>query len=303
MTLRLGVLTFQPEPYADLRERWRRVEAMGFDSVWVADGLTLLDGYLAYEAWTVLGALCRETSRVRIGTLVSTVHQRHPALVAKAALTIDHISGGRLELGLGAGDPVDRGPLGRPVWSAEERAGRLEEYVRIVDSLTRGDEVAFAGTYYRTKLVLPPPVQRPRPPILIAANAPAATAVAARYADAWNTLGGQPEGDAELLPLGEAVDRTRQQLEVLDEACASAGREPRSIRRTMLVFRARPPIFASVDRFEELVGRYSELGIEEFYVGWPGVTRRAPEQEAVMERVAAEVIPRLRLAAARRPLS
>lgn len=297
MTLRFGVLTFQPEPYAELRERWRRVEAMGFDSAWVADGLAVRGGYLAFDAWTVLGALARETSRVRVGTLVSTMHQRHPGVLAKAALTVDHLSEGRLELGLGAGDPVDRRALGRPVWSAEERAGRLEEYVRILDELMRGHEVEFSGSYYRTSLKLPQPVQRPRPPILLAANAPAAISVVARYADAWNTLGGQPEGGAESVTLDEAVGRTREQIHALGEACAAAGRDPRSVRRTMLVFRAKPPVFASVDRFEELIGRYSEVGIEEFYVGWPGIARRDPSQEAVMERVATDVIPRLRAAA------
>lgn len=95
-------------------------------------------------------------------------------------------------------------------------------------------------------------------------------------------------------PFEDAIEHTRRQVETLDEACRNAGRDPRSIRRTILAFRVRPPVFASVDRFREVAGRYRELGIKEFYLPWPAPSAAAREQEAVMERVAREVIPELR---------
>ena len=279
MTVRVSVLTLQPAPYETLHERWRRIEELGFDGIWVADGLAELGGALAFDAWAVLGGLAQATSRVRVGTLVSTVTLRHPAVLAKAAQTIDHISNGRLDVGIGLGD---------------ERIGRLIETLQIADGLLRGEDVSYEGTYYRCTLRIAPPRQRPRPPLLVAANGPRAIAVAARFADIWNTLGGQPEGDLDPVPLSEALGRTRRQLELLEEACGRLGRDPHSIRRSMLAYRVRPPLFASVGRFEDVIGRYRELGIDEFIVTWPGVITRSPQQEAVLELTAAEVLPRLR---------
>jgi len=294
MTVRVSVLTLQPAPYETLHERWRRIEELGFDGIWVADGLAELGGALAFDAWAVLGGLAQATSRVRVGTLVSTVTLRHPAVLAKAAQTIDHISNGRLDVGIGLGDPVDRRTLGIAEWSTDERIGRLIETLQIADGLLRGEDVSYEGTYYRCTLRIAPPRQRPRPPLLVAANGPRAIAVAARFADTWNTLGGQPEGDLDPVPLSEALGRTRRQLELLEEACGRLGRDPHSIRRSMLAYRVRPPLFASVGRFEDVIGRYRELGIDEFIVTWPGVITRSPEQEAVLELTAAEVLPRLR---------
>src|SRR5437879_13424334 len=111
MTVRVSVLTLQPAPYETLHERWRRIEELGFDGIWVADGLAELGGALAFDAWAVLGGLAQATSRVRVGTLVSNVTLRHPEVLAKAAQTIDHISIGRMDVGIGLGDQVARRTL------------------------------------------------------------------------------------------------------------------------------------------------------------------------------------------------
>lgn len=103
MNERFGILTFPSGPFAALAEEWRRTEALGFDSAYVVDTLAK-PGLVDYEAWTVLAALARETTRMRVGTLVTILPFRHPALLAAQAIAVDRISGGRLELGIGTGD-------------------------------------------------------------------------------------------------------------------------------------------------------------------------------------------------------
>ena len=119
MGLRFGVMTLQAPPYADLAERWRRAEALGWDSIWVADHTPAqFPGTIAFEAYALLGALARETSRVRIGALVTPIAFRNPTMLAMSAITVDHISGGRLEVGIGAGGgDKDAAALGMEIWS------------------------------------------------------------------------------------------------------------------------------------------------------------------------------------------
>lgn len=292
--LRFGIMTLQAAPYGALAERWRRAEALGFDSVWVADHLMQFPGAVAYEAWSLLGALARETTRPRIGTLVTQITFRHPALLAMSATTIDHVSGGRLELGLGAGGgPQDQVALGLSEWEGRERVDRLEEQLAMLDALLRGETVTRAGRYYGTAATtIQRPVQQPRPPLMIAAQSPRTLRLTARYGDAWNTLGGQPAFGSERLPLDEAVAQTRRQSEALDAACRQIGRDPSVMRRSLLAYKY--PALASLDAFEELVGRYREVGIDEFVVIWPWDPNTASAREAVLERVATDVLPRLR---------
>ncbi len=292
--LRFGIMTLQAGPYGALAERWRRAEALGFDSVWIADHVMQFPGAVAYEAWSLLGALACETTRLRIGTLVTPITFRHPALLAMSATTIDHVSGGRLELGLGAGGgPKDQAALGLPEWDGRERLDRLEEQLAMVDALLRGETVTRDGRYYSTAATtIERPLQQPRPPFVIAAQSPRALRLTARYGDAWSTLGGQPVFGSERLPLDEAVAQTRRQSEVLDAACREIGRDPSVMRRSLLAYKY--PAFASLDAFEELVGRYREVGIDEFVFIWPWDPKTASASEAVLERVASDVLPRLR---------
>ena len=101
--LRFGFLSFATEPYADLARRFRAVEELGFDCAWADDGVRT--EYADFEPWTLLAALARETTRLRLRTLVASVVHRHPTFLAGQAVTLDHLSGGRAELGLGAGGP------------------------------------------------------------------------------------------------------------------------------------------------------------------------------------------------------
>src|SRR5207244_7964817 len=99
MTVRVSVLTLQPAPYETLHERWRRIEELGFDGIWVADGLAELGGALAFDAWAVLGGLAQAPSRVRVGTLVSNVQLRDPAVLEKGGQPDAHIADRRLDVG------------------------------------------------------------------------------------------------------------------------------------------------------------------------------------------------------------
>ena len=213
--LRFGLLYLQSAPWADLLGRIHRGEEMDFDSLWVADHMTgQYPGLISFEAWTLLATMAVTTSRVRIGALVTPIAFRHPALLAMSATTVDHASGGRLEIGLGIGGaPVDDSIVGLADQSGAERVARLEEQVDLLDRLLRGETVRdHTGFYPTSGAMVEPPVQRPRPPIVIAADGPRLIDLAARRADAWNTLGGQPMRgtNAGGASLEDAVEATRR---------------------------------------------------------------------------------------------
>ena len=281
--LRFGLCVDQNLSWPKTVERWRLFEELGFDSVWDCDHYTQPSRPTGpyFEAWTLLSALAGLTSRIRIGVLVSCNTFRHPYLLAKEASTVDHVSGGRLEFGLGAGwfEPEQR-MLGTPLPEKAELVGRFREAVEICDSLFRNEVTTYEGRWYqlREAAFRPLPVQKPRPPFTLGAHRPRMLAIVARYADSWNSYG----------PPGVIRERNA----VLDEQCAAIGRDPGSLRRSLYYSIAREADpWASVDAFQEVVGRYREVGIEEFILDHP-----KDEQLGVLEKVAAEVLPKLRQA-------
>ena len=298
--MRFGVMTLQAAPYPALTERWRRIEAMGFDSIWIADHSSARNpSVISYEAWSLLGAIATVTKRVRFGPLVTPPTFRHPAILAMQAATVDHLSGGRLDIGLGAGGGApDAGYVGEAALEPRGLIDRFTEYVEILDRLLRGETLTFEGSHYRTSgAVVVPSIQKPRPPFMIAAHGPRGLRLVARYADTWNTLGGQPllSVTPDPLPLDAAVAATRSQIGQLEAACHASGRDPEMIGRSVLAYRTQ--VFSSTDAFEDYAGRYQELGFDECIVYWPaqpGTYAPQPEQEAVMERVASEILPRFR---------
>jgi alkanesulfonate monooxygenase SsuD/methylene tetrahydromethanopterin reductase-like flavin-dependent oxidoreductase (luciferase family) len=296
VSLRFGLMTLQNRPWPELEESWRRAEQLGFDSIWVADHLAsgLQPERPWFEGWTTLAALAARTERVRIGTLVASITLRAPVLMAKQAVTIDHLSGGRLELGIGAaGSKLDHALLGEEPWDARERTERFREYVEALDGALRG-HAGYAGEHYRVaeQQLSPQPVQQPRPRLTIAAWSARNIRLAAERGDAWNTMGGNGL-DAE-----QGLARVREQSVLLDEACRELGRDPASIGRSLLLGKywiADTP-FASEAAFREFVAKYREAGIDEFLFYYP-VEPFLPEgsvREGVFERVATEVIPELR---------
>ncbi len=275
-------MTDQNQAWPTLVERWRLFEALGFDSAWDCDHFIQpsrpTGPYL--EAWTLLAALAAVTERIRIGVLVSCNTFRHPSLLAKEALTVDHVSNGRLELGLGAGWFEPEHPMfGIDMPAAGELVMRYREAVELIDGLLRNDTTSYAGQFYQVREapMRPRPVQQPRPPFVLAAHKPKMLRIVARYADTWNSFG--------------SVDEMRERNMILDEHCAEIGRDPRGIVRSLYGWAAMMPTdpWQSVDAFHEMVGRYAEAGVDEFLIDQP-----RPEQQAVFERIAADVLPALR---------
>jgi len=294
--MRFATLSLTCAPFEELVARFRRFEALGFDMAWVDDDL-IRARVSDYEAWTALGALARETSRIRIGTLVSTIPFRHPTFLAAQAITVDHLSRGRVSVGLGSGAccPAFNKVVGHGEWSSAERADRFEEQVFVLSTLLRGEPIDHAGPHYPTVVSeMPQPVQRPRPPLVLAAHGPRGLRLAARHADGWNCFGGQSYGGPER-SFGEAIAETRRLLAGLDEACAEAGRDPASLERSILAFAVRPDPLSSLDWFDEYVGAYEELGIGEIGFFWPPFFHDDADPvpaatTAMFERIAAERI-------------
>ena len=179
----------------------------------------------AHDAWTTIAGLAARTSTLRLGTLVSPVTFRHPSLLANAVATADHVSGGRVELGLGAGwMGLEHEAFGFRFPPMRERLERLAEQLEIVSRLWTEGHVSFAGKHYRLVdcPALPKPVQKPRPPILVGGRAKPGTAnPAARFADEYNVIGSSLEDYAE----------ARRNL---DSACERAGRDPKSLRMSVM---------------------------------------------------------------------
>jgi alkanesulfonate monooxygenase SsuD/methylene tetrahydromethanopterin reductase-like flavin-dependent oxidoreductase (luciferase family) len=291
---RFGILTFAAGPFEETARHWRQAEALGFDDAWVVDVLTY-PGVVDYDATTLLAALARETSRIRVGTLVIQIIYRHPVLLAAQAIALDRVSDGRFELGLGAGGaPVDSAAFGVEHWSLRERVNRFGEQLAMLDQLLRGERLDFSGQYYRAEGdPLATPVQRPRPPLTVAAQIPSSLRLAARFADSWNTMGGQPStaSGKPRLSIEKAVEATREQAELFDSYCREIGRDPKTIRRSVLALRTEPVPLTSLDAFDEFVGRYEEIGFDEFIFYWPPLAnvRQHEPVSAAQERTLEEI--------------
>jgi F420-dependent oxidoreductase-like protein len=279
--LRFGVVTDQILPWPTLVQHWQHFEALGFDSVWDSDHFiqSSWSEYPNFEAWTVLAGLAALTKRIRIGVLVSSNTFRHPALLAKEAVSVDHISNGRLDLGLGAGwYEAEHTMFGIDFPDPAERVGRFREAVAIIDQLLRNDETSFEGRYYQLRQARfrPRPIQQPRPPLILGGHQRKMLQIVAEYADVWNSFG--------------TVEEMRDRNVMLDEFCLAIGRDPRTIRRSFYAaWSMRPSPLASVGAFQDIVGQYLEAGVEEFLLDLP------PSADfGVLERIATDAIPALR---------
>lgn len=275
--------TIQHWTWEETRERWRWFEDLGFESLWFTDHFvrTAHPQSPYFEAWTLLSALAVVTTKPRLGVLVSSNTFRHPSLLAKQAVTLDHISGGRLELGLGAGwfEP-EHEMFGLEFPPTRELVDRYEEALDLLDRYLRNDTTTFEGAFYSLKDApnRPPPVQQPRIPFMLGAHKKRMIGLAARYADTWNTRG--------------TPDEVHERNRMLDEACAQEGRDPTGIKRSLLYVIAHMPEeqpWDSIDAFTDYVGRFSEAGISEFIFQPP-----EPDRYPLVERIAHEIIPGLR---------
>lgn len=273
-SIRVGLCTDQNLPFPTLLERWKRFEELGYESAWLCDHYiqpSHPDGPY-FEGWTLLAALAARTERIRLGVLVSSNTFRHPALLAKEAVTVDHVSNGRLELGLGAGWYVpEHEKFGLDFPPPAELVERFREAVEIVDSLCRNDLTTYPGKHYHLTDApgRPGPVQKPRPPFTLGGHGPKMLRIIAQYADTWNSFG--------------TPAQMKERNAILDERCQEIGRDPATLRRSLYAWASMMPAdpWSSVDAFQDMVGRYQEVGIDEFIVDAP-----APEQFDVLEKVA-----------------
>jgi len=190
----------------------RRTEAAGFDSIWIWDHFVsrgqLTDPML--ECWSMLAAASVATERVRLGSFVSNVMNRHPAVLARIAATVAELSHGRLELGVGAGGhPAEHEAYGIPFPPRPERGEHLREAIDVLRLLLAGGPADYAGERYQLHSAHAFPVPQPTPRIIVGGETPAGARFAARHADAWACPGSRFD---ELMPAFEAelLDRDRQ---------------------------------------------------------------------------------------------
>src|ERR1051326_7003721 len=191
--VRFGIVTDQNLAWPTLVERWKLFDRLGFDSARDCDPFMQPRRPAGpdFEAGTLLAGLAAVTDRIRIGVLVSSNTFREPALLAKEAITVDHISNGRLEIGLGAGWYEPEHPaFGLDFPPAPERVARFGEAVEVLDRLLRNDVSSYDGRFYRLKEApsRPSPIQKPRPPLALAGHRPRMLRIVARYADTWNSF-------------------------------------------------------------------------------------------------------------------
>ena len=276
--------------------RFRHAEDVGFDMATTGDHFVDWTSPERpwLEAWTAMTAVACNTTRIRLAHYVNQIPLRNPAMLARQALTLDHISGGRLEVGLGIGLVIDPAydMIGVPNWTAKERVDRFPDYVEVVDRLLSNEKASFKGEYYEAAdaVMNPRPVQSPRPPIVIAALGPKMMRIAAKYADNWNSLSFADSFEKQLAEMKDRVARMQDYL-------ADAGRSPNDVRFSYQMFdpasRASGgaiTYYASSNLFMDMAESLIELGISELGPYYPALK----EQYGDFEKVGHELIPELK---------
>jgi F420-dependent oxidoreductase-like protein len=308
--MRFGIQTGpQHVNWPELVDIWQVADGLQFDTAWTFDHFFPIMSDpkgSQLEGWVTLTALATLTRHVRVGTLVTGITYREPSVLAKMGATLDVISGGRLEMGLGAAwFQQEHEALGIPFPPVAERIKRLGEACEVITRMWTEDAATWKGQYYEIKEAYcnPKPVQKPRPPILIGGGGEQLTLkMVARYADTWNSFGTE--------------EVFRHKLSVLDEHCRAVGRDPQTIEKSVSL----PPVL-SKDRSKldamlaDMAGRRA-MSIEDARAGmlWGspddaikkleafrdlGVTHiilslRRPYDVSQLEMFAREVIPALR---------
>ncbi|MFJ5547060.1 LLM class flavin-dependent oxidoreductase [Streptomyces sp. NPDC093225] len=285
--------------HAGGREKWQHAEALGFHAAYTYDHLSwrvpFRDGPW-FGAIPTLTAAAAATSRLRLGTLVTSPNFRHPVTLAKELISLDDVSGGRVTLGIGAGgNGFDATALGQEPWTPRERADRFGEFLPLLDRLLTEGAVSHEGTHYSAVEArnVPGCVQRPRLPFAVAATGPRGLRLAARHGQAWVTT-----GDPKLFEDGtpeQSDEALRGQAEKLEKACADVGRDPRELDRILLTGftpdRSRP--LESVDAFVDFAGRQRDLGFTELVIHWPIADTPFAADQQVFERIATEALAQL----------
>jgi F420-dependent oxidoreductase-like protein len=275
--MKIGIDVSQHQlEWPEIRSRVEWAEQAGFESAWVFDHFTALYGHEkgpCLEAWTLLAALGAVTSTIRLGALVTGVTYRHPSLLAAEVVTVDHASGGRVNVGLGAAWHEDEHRrLGFDFPPTPERIERLDETVQILKALMgEDDEVDFDGRHYQLRQAFyrPRPVQRPHPPIWIGATGEKVMLpLVARHADVWHGFG--------------SVESLAHKSALLDRFATEAGRDPAEIGRSTSLSISEP-----WDQVRREADRFRELGYTSLIASWPG--EGLPRLEEFVEQILPEL--------------
>ena len=274
--VRFGIVLGQRASWEVLAERARETEALGFDTFMVVDHFYGLFDVMepTHEAYTVLAALATVTNRVRLGVMVSGNSYRNPALLLKQAVTVDDISGGRVDFGVGSGwTEREHEAYGFPFPSAGDRVGMFAEALEIWTQLQANERTTFDGKYYQLlDAPFEPKARQGRLPVLIGASLPRMLRLTARYADIWNARG---------MP-----DEAGQGNQELTRLCEEIGRDPATIIRGVSpAWR----LLDSVADFQDGVAAYRAAGFTDFQLPWP----RNDQQYQVMREVTREILPAL----------
>ncbi|MDH3754035.1 MAG: LLM class flavin-dependent oxidoreductase [Acidimicrobiia bacterium] len=291
--MRVGVLLLPTDPWPETVARVQRLEALGYSHVWVYDHLSWQRyqdrPWHATHPW--LAGLTQRTESIRLGTMVSNPNLRHPLLLAKDAMTIDHLSDGRLTLGLGAGGTgFDASVLGQDPLDPARRVDRLEELARLLDGLLRGSVTDHRGDWYEINdaRVLPGCVQQPRLPLAVAAGGARTLRLVAELADAWITYGDTSYGELSEAGTERVVLSQRDSLE---SHCEALGRDPGSLDRIYLIGNTEAKPLRSIEAFTDFAGRYEELGFTDIVFHHPRpddpVWNESPE---IVETIAAAML-------------
>jgi F420-dependent oxidoreductase-like protein len=296
--------SFWPQPtqsFPSVQALATHVEKTGWDGIWLADHFmpNAEDTTSPWpEAWTTLAALAASVPRIRLGTLVTGNTYRHPAVLAKMAATVDHISEGRVVLGVGSGwQENEHEKYGIPFYTVKNRLQRLEEACKVIKGLFENESANFDGEFYQLKdaPLEPKPVQSPLPLLIGGGGEKVTLRITAQYADEWNVWG--------------AVADLKHKMKILDQHCEKLGRDPSEIHRTAvaMVFltddeafakrmnesKDRPPrIAGSVSQLQDIIAGYRDIGVDEFIVpDWTMGPDVNDEKLKILDTLINEVAP------------
>lgn len=281
--------SFWPTPslaFADVMTLADHVESTGWDGIWYADHFmpNQEDTSVPWpEAWTTLAAMASRVPRIRLGTLVTGNTYRHPAVLAKMASTVDHISGGRVVLGLGSGwQENEHRQYGIPFYSVRERLERLDEACMVIRSLFNEPSASYQGRFYQLEnaSLEPKPVQSPLPLMIGGGGEKRTLKITAKYANEWNVWG--------------TVETLVHKMKILDQHCVDVGRDPSEVQRSAVALlfmnqdrsaldkirelkMPNPAIIGTPEEVRDVVQAYEAAGVDELIV--PDFTLGAMDQK------------------------
>ena len=296
--MRVGVLILPERRWADSVALWQEAESLGFDSAWTYDHLSWrgLQNGPWFSAFPVLTAAACSTTQIKVGTLVTSPNFRHPVTLAKDAIALDDISGGRFVLGIGAGSPDagDANVMTKEVLQPTDRAARFAEFVEFIDDLLRLPTTTREGRFFAAyeARTIPGCLSRPRLPLALAATGPQGLRLAATHADAWVTAG--PARWADGFTPAECLQAVAEQVRRLSRACAESTRDIATLERVFVVTDTAGGFLASPDNFLRLAESYAAIGITYLVLHWPRAEGIFAADKAIFRKIAEMALPIVR---------